>query len=185
MIDYIPCSLALSIIQRFLLNPSLVIGADALADEQGVTAVEVRRALAPAVGRHILQREANDLTGEHDYVAGRELDSMSHLLPSRQEPCAIVDNEQPPHRQPLALQEVRLASIPYENARLPGSRYDEFFEKALATGQAITLPPQHVHSLGSTARDWVKRRQIKAKVRSRQQMPGADFGCIWILRQKS
>ena len=181
MTDYIPCSLAISLIQRFLLKPDLVIGAEALAEEQGVTAVEVRRALAPAVGRGILQREADDLTDELNYAAGRKLDCMSHLLPSRQEPPATQDGK----RQPLVLQEVRLANIPYENARLQGSRYDEFFEKALATGQAITLPPQHVHSLGSTARDWVKRRQIKAKVRSRQQMPGADFGCIWILRQKS
>ncbi len=184
MTDYIPGSLAISIIHRFLLNPDLVISADALADEQGVTAVEVRRALAPAVGRHILQREANDLTGEHDYVAGRELDRMRHLLPSQQESSAAQSGNQQA-QQPLALQDVRLANIPYENARLPGSRYDEFFEKALATGQAITLPPQHVHSLCSTARDWVRRRQIKAKVRSRHQMPGADFGCIWILRQKA
>ncbi len=79
--DFHPNSLAKKIIKRFLADPRLIISAEVLADEHGVTPTEIRRALAQAVGRDILERETNHLTGELDYAAGRKLETMRQLLP--------------------------------------------------------------------------------------------------------
>jgi hypothetical protein len=41
--------------------------------------------MAPTIGRDILRKEFNDLTGEQDYSAGHHLEEMVHLLPDEQE----------------------------------------------------------------------------------------------------
>ena len=83
--DYKPNSLAIKIIRLFLANRHLVVSADRLADMFGTTPTQVRQTLAPAVGRKIVERETNALTGEQDYAAGRHLGEMEHLQPTAQE----------------------------------------------------------------------------------------------------
>lgn len=83
--DYKPNSLAIKIIRLFLANRHLVVSADRLADMFGTTPTQVRQTLAPAVGRKIVERETNALTGEQDYAAGRHLSEMEHLQPTEQE----------------------------------------------------------------------------------------------------
>ncbi|OGB68605.1 MAG: hypothetical protein A2486_16225 [Burkholderiales bacterium RIFOXYC12_FULL_65_23] len=83
--DYKPNSLAIKILRLFLANRDLIIGADRLANMFNTSPTQVRQTLAPAVGRHILRKELDDLTGEQDYAAGRSLGEMAHLQPTAQE----------------------------------------------------------------------------------------------------
>ena len=83
--DYKPNSLAIKILRLFLANRHLVVSAERLADMFGTTPTQVRQTLAPAVGRKIVERETNALTGEQDYAAGRNLGEMEHLQPTAQE----------------------------------------------------------------------------------------------------
>lgn len=83
--DYKPNSLATKILRLFLANRDLVIGADRLANLFNTTPTQVRQTLAPAVGRHILRKELDHLTGEQDYAAGRSLGEMAHLQLTKQE----------------------------------------------------------------------------------------------------
>lgn len=98
--DYKPNSLAIKIIRLFLANRHLVVSADRLADMFGTTPTQVRQTLAPAVGRKIVERETNALTGEQDYAAGRHLSEMEHLQPTAQEQVqhaeAAADQEAAP-----------------------------------------------------------------------------------------
>jgi hypothetical protein len=83
--DYKPNSLARKIIRFFLVNRHLSVSADRLADMYGTTPTQVRQTLAPAVGRKIVERETNNLTGEQEYAAGRRIGEMEHLQPTEQE----------------------------------------------------------------------------------------------------
>lgn len=83
--DYKPNSLAIKIIRLFLANRHLVVSADRLADMFGTTAKNIRQTLAQAIGRNILRKEFNDLTGEQDYAAGLKIGEMEHLQPTAQE----------------------------------------------------------------------------------------------------
>lgn len=83
--DYKPNSLAIKIIHLFLANRHLVVSADRLADMFGTTAKNIRQTLAQAIGRNILRKEFNDLTGEQDYAAGLKIGEMEHLQPTAQE----------------------------------------------------------------------------------------------------
>lgn len=98
--DYKPNSLAIKVIRLFLANRHLVVSADRLADMFGTTPTQVRQTLAPAVGRKIVERETNALTGEQDYAAGRHLSEMEHLQPTAQEQVqhakAAADQEAAP-----------------------------------------------------------------------------------------
>lgn len=83
--DYKPNSLATKIIRLFLANRNLVVSADRLADMYGTTPKNIRQTLAQTIGRNILQKEFNDLTGEMDYAAGTQISDMEHLQPTDQE----------------------------------------------------------------------------------------------------
>ena len=83
--DYKPNSLASKIIRLFLVNRNLVVSADRLADMYGTTPKNIRQTLAQTIGRNILQKEFNDLTGEMDYAAGTQISDMEHLQPTDQE----------------------------------------------------------------------------------------------------
>lgn len=74
--DYKPNSLAIKVIRLFLANRHLVVDAITLADTFGTTTKNIRQTLAQAIGRNILRKEFNDLTGEQDYAAGRHLGKM-------------------------------------------------------------------------------------------------------------
>ncbi len=84
-IDYKPNSLASKIIRLFLVNRHLVVSADRLADMYGTTPKNIRQTLAQSIGRNILRKEFNDLTGEQDYAAGSQIGEMAHLQPTEQE----------------------------------------------------------------------------------------------------
>ena len=98
--DYKPNSLAIKIIRLFLANRHLVVSADRLADMFGTTAKNIRQTLAQAIGRNILRKEFNDLTGEQDYAAGLKIGEMEHLQPTAQEQVqhaeAAADQEAAP-----------------------------------------------------------------------------------------
>lgn len=83
--DYKPNSLASKIIRLFLVNRHLVVSADRLADMYGTTPKNIRQTLAQTIGRNILRKEFNDLTGEQDYAAGSQIGEMEHLQPTEQE----------------------------------------------------------------------------------------------------
>lgn len=83
--DYKPNSLASKIIRLFLVNRNLVVSADRLADMYGTTPKNIRQTLAQTIGRNILQKEFNDLTGEMDYAAGTQISDMERLQPTDQE----------------------------------------------------------------------------------------------------
>jgi len=84
-IDYKPNSLASKIIRLFLVNRHLAVSADRLADMYGTTPKNIRQTLAQTIGRNILRKEFNDLTGEQDYAAGSQIGEMEHLQPTEQE----------------------------------------------------------------------------------------------------
>lgn len=94
--DYKPNSLAIKILRLFLANRDLVIGADRLAHMFNTSPTQVLQTLAPAVGRHILRKEFDDLTGEQDYAAGRSLGEMAHLQPTEQEQVQSPPGSQRP-----------------------------------------------------------------------------------------
>lgn len=96
--DYKPNSLATKLIKRFLVDSSLIVSVEDLARQHDVTPTVVRQTLAQAVGREILVRETNDLTGEQEYSAGRHLGSMRHLMPNlpATSPAAPVAVEEAP-----------------------------------------------------------------------------------------
>lgn len=130
--DYKPNSLAIKILRLFLANRDLVIGADRLANMFNTTPTQVRQTLAPAVGRHILRKELDDLTGEQDYAAGSSLGKMAHLQPieqeqvqGTQEASAQETTEAPPPSRAAAdadQVDTELAAI--INYGLQGSRID-------------------------------------------------------------
>jgi hypothetical protein len=95
--DYKPNSLAIKIIRLFLADRRLIVDAITLADMFGTTTKNIRQTLAQAIGRDILRKEFNDLTGEQDYAAGSQIGEMEHLQPARQErvqrPEAAADQE--------------------------------------------------------------------------------------------
>lgn len=210
--DLHPNSLAKKIIKRFLVDPGLIISAEVLADEHGVTPTEIRRALAQAVGRGILERETNHLTGEQDYAAGRQLEIMRPLLPvteieAKSAETAPVAIEAAPHPSERAagangeaaelisitgtdmptsridLDDLQLADIPMPTSRLQaGSRYDVHFRQALETGHAVTMPPTYVKAVADAARTWVKRHAPGCQVKSFCQLAGRHFGAVWIVK---
>jgi hypothetical protein len=102
--DYKPNSLASKIIRLFLADRRLVVDAISLADTFGTTPKNIRQTLAQAIGRNILRKEFNDLTGEQDYAAGPNLAEMEHLQPTEQEqtPCAEVAADQEAAEAPAA-----------------------------------------------------------------------------------
>ena len=203
---YHPNSLAAKIIKLFLASPSLTHSAGALADRHGVTSTEIRRALAPAIGNDILRREYNDLTGEQDYIAGGELQSMRHLLPtdeagssatavpelgpepdemSHYEAAALVQiasADVPGSR--IDLDDLQLCDLPLQVGRAVVSRYDGHFREALESGRAITMPPSYVKPVSDAARNWVKRHAPKCEARSCGRLPGRHFGAVWIVECK-
>lgn len=131
--DYKPNSLAIKILRLFLANRGLVIGADRLAHMFNTSPTQVRQTLAPAVGRHILRKELDDLTGEQDYAAGRSLGEMAHLQPTEQEQvqapqetCVQQAAEAPQHPSLAAAEaEQRDAElIAITNTNMTGSRID-------------------------------------------------------------
>ncbi len=201
--DFHPNSLAKKIIKRFLADPRLIISAEVLADEHGVTPTEIRRALAQAVGRDILERETNHLTGEQDYAAGRKLETMRQLLPAAEieakpaeaapetsevaagtdleaaELVAITGTGMPDSR--IDLDDLQLCDIPAPTGRPAAiSRYDGHFREALESGRAITMPPTYVKAVADAARGWVRRHAPKHEVKSCGRLTGCHFGAIWI-----
>ena len=130
--DYKPNSLAIKILRLFLANRDLIIGADRLAHMFNTSPTQVRQTLAPAVGRHILRKELDDLTGEQDYAAGRSLGEMAHLQPTEQEQvqgteeAAAQETAEAPHPSRAAADadpaDTELAAI--INYGLQGSRID-------------------------------------------------------------
>lgn len=130
--DYKPNSLAIKILRLFLANRDLVIGADRLANMFNTTPTQVRQTLAPAVGRHILRKELDDLTGEQDYAAGSSLGEMAHLQPTEQEQvqgpqeASAKETSEAPHPSPATAYadqaDAELAAI--INYGLQGSRID-------------------------------------------------------------
>ncbi len=102
--DYKPNSLASKIIRLFLADRRLVVDAISLADTFGTTPKNIRQTLAQAIGRNILRKEFNDLTGEQDYAAGPDLAEMEHLQPTEQEqtPCTEEAADQEAAEAPAA-----------------------------------------------------------------------------------
>lgn len=98
--DYKLNSLAIKVIRLFLANRHLIVSADRLADVFGTTPKNIRQTLAQAIGRNILRKEFNDLTGEQDYAAGLKIGEMEHLQPTAQEQVqhaeAAADQEAAP-----------------------------------------------------------------------------------------
>lgn len=134
--DYKPNSLAIKVIRLFLANRHLVVSADRLADMFGTTPTQVRQTLAPAVGRKIVERETNALTGEQDYAAGRHLGEMEHLQPTAQEQVqhaeAAADQEAAPAlaasaattEESSAIAEVIAELVDITSTDMPASRID-------------------------------------------------------------
>ena len=131
--DYKPNSLAIKILCMFLADRKLIASADRLADLFGTTPKNIRQTIAPTIGRDILRKEFNDLTGEQDYAAGRHLDEMAHLLPEGPEQIQVeavtqagsdepaIETEQAA-AAPAALTDVDLVAI--TNTEVPASRID-------------------------------------------------------------
>lgn len=213
--DFHPNSLAKKIIKRFLANPGLIISAEELADEHGVTPTEIRRALAQAVGRDILECEANYLTGEQDYAAGRKLETMRQLLPAAEieakpAEAAPEASEADPRPSEVAagadleaaelvaiagagmpdsridLDELQLCDIPVPTGRAGVvSRYDGHFREALESGRAIAMPPTYVKAVADAARGWVRRHAPRHQVKSCGRLTGCHFGAVWIVKASS
>lgn len=205
---YHPNSLAAKIIKLFLASPSLIYSSGALADRHGVTSIEIRRALAQAIGNDILCREYNDLTGEQDYVAGSKLQSMRHLLPADDDASSPTPAPQEPDPAPanaidpdeaveliqitsadmpssrISLDELKLIDLPPPTGRAVVSRYDGHFREALESGRAITMPPDYVKPVADAARNWVRHHKPKYEARSIGRLPGRHFGAVWIVTRK-
>ena len=130
--DYKPNSLAIKILRLFLANRDLIIGADRLAHMFSTSPTQVRQTLAPAVGRHILRKELDDLTGEWDYAAGRSLGEMVHLQPTAQEQVQGTQEATaqqtaeapPPSRAAADADQADAELMPIINYGLQGSRID-------------------------------------------------------------
>lgn len=130
--DYKPNSLASKIIRLFLADRRLVVDAISLADTFGTTPKNIRQTLAQAIGRNILRKEFNDLTGEQDYAAGPDLAEMEHLQPTEQEqtPCTEEAADQEAAEAPAASEtapvainaDVELVAITHTD--MPASRID-------------------------------------------------------------
>ena len=210
--DYKPNSLATKILRLFLANQNLVIGADRLANMFNTTPTQVRQTLAPAVGRHILRKELDHLTGEQDYAAGRSLGEMAHLQPTESERIQrteeAADREMTEAPGPsradaeadaeltaiinyglqgsrIDLDDLQLCDIPTPTGRAGAvSRYDGHFREALESGRAITMPPTYVKAVADAARSWARRHAPKHEVKSCGRLTGCHFGAIWITARK-
>jgi hypothetical protein len=207
--DYKPNSLAIKVIRLFLADRKLVASAERLADMFGTTPKNIRQTMAPAIGRDILRKEFNDLTGDQDYAAGRRLDQMKHLLspveaePVKQEtrsqaescehwsdgtvdhgdgaPTPWADTEIPANR--INLDDLHLCDIPAPIGRAGAiSRYDGHFREALESGRAITMPPDYVNVVAKSARSWVKRHAASHAVKQCERMAGGHIGAVWIVK---
>ncbi len=210
--DYKPNSLATKILRLFLTNRNLIIGADRLAHMFNTTPTQVRQTLAPAVGRHILRKELDHLTGEQDYAAGRSLGEMAHLQPTESERIQrteeAADQEMTEAPSPsradaeadtelvaitntdmtgsrIDLDDLQLCDIPVPTSRAGAvSRYDGHFREALESGRAIAMPPVYVKAVADAARRWARRHAPKHEVKSCSRLTGCHFGAVWITAGK-
>ena len=193
-LDYKPHPLAISVIRLFLRSTSgRSCNADALANQLGATTLQVRQALAPAVGHEILERGTHDLTGEIIYSAGLRIGIMRGQLPPQDDPeptpqavadtpAAVPSTASRTRASRIDLNQLSLVDLPMPTTRIVGSRYEAQFSQALETGQAILMPRHYVGPVSANARHWLIRRGILAKVRAFRNLLNSEAGAIYLLK---
>lgn len=84
-------------------------------------------------------------------------------------------------REPVPLEMLSISDDPPPLRRSqPGGHYDAIFRE-LRPGQRLICPPDRAHGLAKTLADWLRKRGIKARVRSSEHYPKDGMGGVWYL----